>query len=64
MHRRKCLVLGQSTWRYTHVHTRITAFGAIGFITGVLLHYADGSRAVVGQVRLDRVGEKQRFHAI
>lgn len=30
-----------------------------GIITGVLLHYGDGSRAVVGQVRLDRLAKKQ-----
>lgn len=30
-----------------------------GIITGVLLHYGDGSRAVVGQVRLDRLAAKQ-----
>lgn len=28
-------------------------------ITGILLHYRDGSRVVVGQVRLDRLGQKQ-----
>ncbi|KAK1249769.1 hypothetical protein MKX08_009772 [Trichoderma sp. CBMAI-0020] len=30
-----------------------------GVTTGVLLHYCDGSRAVVGQVRLDRLRNKQ-----
>ncbi|KAL6909109.1 hypothetical protein GGI43DRAFT_168195 [Trichoderma evansii] len=30
-----------------------------GIITGVLFHYGDGSRAVVGQVRLDRLEEKE-----
>ncbi|KID94874.1 hypothetical protein MAJ_09173, partial [Metarhizium majus ARSEF 297] len=31
-----------------------------GVVTGLLLHYHDGSRASVGQVRLDRVGPKQQ----
>lgn len=30
-----------------------------GITTGLLLHYGDGSRAVIGQVRLDRLGKKQ-----
>ncbi|KAL7920905.1 hypothetical protein ACQKWADRAFT_321816 [Trichoderma austrokoningii] len=30
-----------------------------GIITGLLLHYGDGSQAAVGQVRLDRLGEKR-----
>lgn len=30
-----------------------------GVTTGVLFHYGDGSRAAVGQVRLDRLGLKQ-----